>query len=126
FGIDGSGRPFIKRLSTLLWIETPHGRVNVDGVNRPRNPGEIVVYTKEFGPLPAGEGKWLFVQDGRAMERPMGAAPDRGFAVHFDPGSIEVERVRPGDPVAFHYAVTPPAPAGVRYAIGGGPQLVSD
>src|SRR5690606_20727565 len=69
FGIDGNGRPFIERLETLLWIETAGGAVPVDGINRPRSAGEVVVYTSNYGALPRGDGEWLYVEDGRVAAR---------------------------------------------------------
>ena len=137
FGIDGNGRPFIERLSTRLWLETPYGDVEVDGINRPRNRGEIVVYTTAFGPL-SGGGQWLFVDDGRIVGDGRGvddigtaagsprSLRGNSFALRFDPAEPRVAGLRPGDPVVFRYDVSPAPPGGVRHAIGGGPQLVRD
>jgi len=126
FGIDGNGLPFIERLGTRLWIETPYGNLIVDGINRPRSSGEIVVYTADFGRLPQGAGDWLLIEDGRVSTRRAQEAPAEGFAINFDLGDPRLERLRPGDRLAFRYAVEPVVPGGVQFAIGGGPQIVRD
>ena len=152
-GHDGTVRIGSQRVE--MFLEGPGGRLAVDGINRPRNPGEVVVYTPEYGPLPAPGGARLVVAGGAVVQAgdsmagveagdvaeggdateeeavsggagPGVRAPAGGFVVEYGP-----ERSLPGGwgsgmPVRFGWRLIPGHPGGVRAALGGGPQLLRD
>lgn len=110
--IGDDGRAHIGRQRVEMWLEAPGVTIPVDGINRARQSGEVVVYTPEYGRPIQGPGVRRAVADG------MTAVFDEGL----QPLSSLNERVVP----TFGFRLVPGAPAGVREALGGGPQLVAD
>lgn len=123
-GYDGT--VVIERQRAEMELVGPGGSVSVDGLNRPRTRGEVVVFTYEYGPLPAASGRRLWVEAGRVRSPGPGEnrAPGKGFVVEYDPGHAQLEAWAEGSEVAFQYRLVPGHPAGVRAALGGGPRLV--
>jgi hypothetical protein len=48
FGVK-NGRAFLKELNTQIIIETGHGHIKADGINRKGKEGELVIYTRVYG-----------------------------------------------------------------------------
>lgn len=132
-GTDGSA--IIGHQTVEMELVLPNEKIPVDGINRPRQSGEVVLYTSDYGTLARARGRRLlidpdgFVSD--VLSDDTKALEEGAFIVEFDHTAIDQEtsllhQLQPGDPVAFEYRLVPGHDENVRLALGGGPLLLAD
>lgn len=135
------------RLAFCAELRLPDGTsIAVDGLNRERRAGEIVVYTEEFHltTLTSPGGVEAIVPSRRdaaaepgevlALRRNVGSSPipPGGMVVSFAPGVAEAELLHPGMKVDLDWRLLPGSPdpeglwARASGALGAGPLLLRD
>lgn len=135
------------RLAFCAELRLPDGTgIAVDGFNRDRRAGEVVIYTREFHlttlTLPGGveavvdsrRGSQAGPGEVLALHRSSGSSPipQDGMVVSFAPGVAEAERLSPGMKVDLVWRLWPgsPDPEGLwslaSGALGAGPLLLRD
>jgi len=135
------------RLAFCAELRLPDGTsIAVDGLNRERRAGEVVVYTEEFHltTLTSPGGVEAIVLSRRdapaapgevvALRRSTGSSPipQGGLVVSFAPGVEEAELLHPGMKVDLQWRLLPASPdpeglwARAIGALGAGPLLLRD
>ncbi|MBI2945139.1 MAG: phosphodiester glycosidase family protein [Candidatus Wallbacteria bacterium] len=102
--------------------------LGIDGLNQAREPEKLLLYTHDYGSSTGTEGPGFeaSVAGGRVLavgECDLPIPPD-GYVLSKQgalPG--ELARLRPGDPIAYQYGLTPPWNSSL-VAVGGGPRLL--
>lgn len=139
FTAGGATRAVFGRLSFRGEVRIGHGAVfPLDGVNRPRGPSEVLLFTPRFHrtTLTPPEGAEILVEDGRVAEVRSGAGssviPAGGLvlSVGRDRLAQVLPQALPGTPVSVDTKVVPLLPDPDREwdraedIVGGGPLLL--
>jgi hypothetical protein len=122
----------------LGWCGAAHAAggaaIAVDGVDRPRRDGEVLLYTAAFGAeTPAADGVELTLTEGRVGEvrRGSGAIPRGGAVLSFAPRTFPAGFAAPGEALAVELRIVPLGgdPGALwreaRSGTGGGPLLLA-
>jgi hypothetical protein len=135
---DGADRARFDRLRWCGELRLPNGTsLGIDGVDRARRDGEIVLYTSAFhrSTLTEPGGTEIIVADGRAVDVRRGGGstgiPEEGFVLSFAPHSFPAGAIAVGDPLTWTLRLLPGAgdPDGfwqrAHSALGAGPLLLA-
>lgn len=130
-GVDAQGRVRFGRGRARAWAEGPGQALELDGLNRPPRPGELVWISAAYGRLLrfATPTALLRVAAGRIVARyeartllPQAAA---GFLIATGGARTRIEGLKVGDPLRLRYELEgvdlPPVEA-----VGAGPLLLRD
>ena len=130
-GVDLFGHVEIFTAQVGLSLRTPHGELDLAGVNTPPSGPGIYFYTKEYvAPLRPPPGSLLLeVRGGQVRGRFTGTqlASEAELLLGVGEGAIaQLGRLTPGDRVIVDYRITPPLYLPLREAISAGPLLLQD
>lgn len=133
WGITDDGRMYMSQVSLKAEMTINGQTYALDGFNRPRQSGEVVLYTSAYGKS-TGTNQWgkeLVIKNYRvlAINTNDSAIPEGGMVIsgHSAQYMALFNQVREGDPIMVSLRLTPDfLKMGVKEAIGGGPRLVLD
>jgi hypothetical protein len=130
-----AARIAFSEVDTRAWAVAEDGeRREVDGINRPRGDGELILFTPEFHrtTLTPPGGVEAVVRADRAAEMKNGSGsrviPGDGCVLSASGAARDwlLAHIRPGQRVKVEFETTsaPPLPFSPEWVIGGGPLLV--
>lgn len=139
FDQEGATRSVFGRLGFRSEIHLGSGKpIPIDGINRKRNPSEVVLFTPEFHPttLTSPEGAEIVIRDGNITDfrRASGNSVIPAAGMVLSIGSERLDDVppqlRPGDQVSVETKLLPLLPDAddnwgkARHILSGGPLLL--
>lgn len=125
FLLTDDGIPLIERAEVHMWFERSDGvMIPVDGINRPFERGQVVVYTPQWGTLPPRQGERFAWNDGFLTAAGEDWEANNSLMIEFDPRREDAAWLKPGEYVRFRYRVAGLDEDEIVQAIGGGPRLV--
>lgn len=133
WGITDDGRMYMSPVSMKAEMTINGQTYAIDSLNRPRESGELVLYTPAYGKSTGSNqwGKELVIKNYRvvAINTNDSAIPADGMVIsgHGAEYMALFNKLQVGDPVMVSLKLTPDfLKMGVKEAIGGGPRLVQD
>ncbi|MFW6071472.1 MAG: phosphodiester glycosidase family protein [Candidatus Bipolaricaulota bacterium] len=128
-GVDYFGRLKFIRPEVDLFLRTPGGKINIDGLNRPAGDDELVAYTAEYGNgIPSGSSSvFVKVREGnlvyRSFSPPSSVGKGETLVVATGGARSKLEPLEKGDEVDYDWSMDPPVSL-LRGAVSGGPLLI--
>ncbi len=132
FGLVAGRRPVIQNFSFNACVVIDGVAYPLQGVNRPRGQGEIILYTRENGPrtMTGNNGREYVIAGGQVTGFSEGNTeiPPDGSVLSIDASRRDLmDFIAPGSRVDFRLGSDPDwAEMGITQAVGGGPRLIRD
>lgn len=130
-GFKENGEILMDRVHTLVEVRSPSITIPVDGVNRPAQEGEIILFNHLYGlRISADESTGFVIREGQIIKEagPGEILPTDGFILSArGSGALDFHSLQVGDFVTIETTYYPsPWNEGLLHAVGGGPRLVKD
>lgn len=130
-GINYFGRLRFFRPKVEIFLNTPGGRITINGLNRPPGEDELVAYTAEYGEkLPSvGNAIYVKLEDGkvtyRAPAAPLSLRGEEVMVVATGTTRSKIRGLNTGDKTEYNWRLEPFVPL-LRGAVSAGPLLIKD
>lgn len=130
-GIDYFGRLRFFRPEVEIFLDTPGGKITINGVNRPPGEDELIAYTAEYGEkLPSvGGATYVKLEDGKVTYRtpttPRSLGGEEVMVVATGTAKSKIRGLNTGDKAEYNWRMKPFVPL-LRGAVSAGPLLIKD
>ncbi|MGE5577247.1 MAG: phosphodiester glycosidase family protein, partial [Syntrophothermus sp.] len=132
FGLVAGRRPVIQNFAFNACVMIDGIAYPLQGINRPRGAGEIILYTVENGPrtMTGNSGREYVIAGGEVVEVSGGNTPipPDGLVLSVDAARQDLmDFITTGSRVDFRLGSDPDwVEMGITQAVGGGPRLIRD